>query len=726
LKINDQNDGSDTKSEPSKTSTSRWASLSSRKRVATLVLLVAAAVLLLGSVRLHTYVQTDSQFCLGTCHLETETSGLLAQGPHKDMDCGQCHDLRFSQNAWLYALGKVQGPKANTPHAHTDPGLCKGCHESGEGSKLQVTDSVGHVAHAEKAKLECASCHGQGSHDLAAKQGTCKTCHPSSRVLEKGMEDFPCESCHKFLAPGSHLAPAPATECRSCHDDRHSTPPPGFYRKGRVISNQMIHGAIFDCATCHQPHEQDPKKRRTGQDCARCHTGTPVSAAAIKNPSHSQCGACHREHSPREELTATCATCHVQAAPDALKESPAGRHPNCGSCHFAHDFTPDRAACSTCHKDHVPAGNLARIEAHSDCTSCHAPHRPAAERDACAGCHTKHAGHAHQSCVTCHDPHKDKTATKSCASCHGAATVPVGKGGHAGGCQTCHAPHGVSGASARCGACHAQVANAVKSAGDTPHGKCSTCHRPHTFVASAGSDGCRSCHKLSPDGAHRGECRTCHTTHGSPRVGTASCAKCHADIPRAKTGKHADCRSCHGSHEPAAAGGAQCAKCHTSQQAGTRAWSASQHQNCMGCHPAHNPSAAASCTQCHANVKVTGPAKHTCRGCHDPHQAPRNWQSQCASCHKGQASAARGRGPTHSTCNSCHKSHSISKPSCTTCHNAMATLGAHGIHSKQNCSACHDTHARTTVSRTQCLSCHKNMTDHNPTAKSCASCHPFR
>lgn len=199
--------------------------------MAALVLLIAAAMVLVGSVRLHTYVQTDSQFCLGSCHLQTETSTLLAQGPHKDMNCGQCHDLQFSQNAWLFVLGKVQGADANPPHAHADPKLCKTCHESGEGSKLQVTDSVGHVAHAEKANLDCAACHGQGSHDLGAKQGTCKTCHPSSRVFEVGMEDFPCESCHKFLAPGSHLAPAPATECRSCHDDRHTTPPPASIEK---------------------------------------------------------------------------------------------------------------------------------------------------------------------------------------------------------------------------------------------------------------------------------------------------------------------------------------------------------------------------------------------------------------------------------------------------------------------------------------------------------------
>lgn len=728
MNSDEQKDGPGAGSEPPDTRAAATKRLSSKARAVVAAFGIAAVALVVGGVRLHGYVQNDQAFCFGSCHAGAAEEGLLALGAHEGIACEQCHDLQFAQNAWLYVAGKVQGPTADPPHAHADPKLCKSCHESGEGSRLQVTDAVGHQSHAREAKLECAVCHGNGTHALAAESGRCKTCHANVKMHEEAMADLPCESCHRFVAPPSELAATPSIECRTCHGGKPRGEQGGssmFVKAGRSVSKDMIHGSIFDCSTCHQPHEKEEGKRRTGRDCARCHVRTPESAAAIKNPAHSKCGSCHREHSPRDELTATCADCHAQARPEALEDTPASRHANCGTCHVAHEFTADRASCGVCHREKSALANVERLSAHADCGNCHAPHKPEPAHDGCANCHKDHKGHGHANCSTCHDPHKDKSATKNCTSCHPGATVAAGKG-HTGGCQTCHAPHAVGGSSARCASCHGQVAKAVAAAGDSPHGKCATCHRPHAFVASAGAEGCRSCHEMPAGGAHRGACSECHVTHGSPRVGTASCAKCHADIPRAKQGKHADCRSCHGPHEAASAGSAQCSSCHGSQQAGTRAWAASQHKDCLGCHKAHDPAAAASCSSCHAEVKVTGSKKHTCRGCHDPHQAPGNWQSRCASCHKGQAAATRSRGATHGNCASCHKPHHITKPSCTGCHNAMSNLGAHALHQQTGCTACHDTHRSGTMTRAQCLSCHKDMTDHNPGAKSCASCHPFR
>ena len=711
----------------------RWAKLAPRKRIALIAALLSTLVLVsVATLGLRSHVQNNPGFCLGACH--TETAQALANAPpvHKDMPCAACHDMQFSQNAWLYVLQSVQGPSANPKHAVATAALCESCHATGQGSRLQVSTSVGHQSHASKADLPCSACHGGKTHNFTADKNGCARCHADTKMFEAGMASLSCASCHNFLAPSAKGGAAPSTQCRSCHggkQDASIVPSAGAKTPAREVSHAMIHGSIFACSVCHQPHESDLEKRRTGRDCSRCHARAPVSDKAISNPAHSACGTCHRVHSARSELSSACASCHAEAKAETLQHTPAGKHPSCGSCHSAHDFIADRSACATCHRDQSPVANVARLAAHADCGNCHAPHRPAAEREACATCHERYRGHGHQHCVTCHDPHKDKTSTKSCTSCHSKESTAVlaGKGAHKGGCQTCHAPHAAGSVTARCASCHGQQSSAVAAAGNTAHGQCASCHRPHTFLASSGGDACKSCHKISTQGAHKGECRQCHTTHGSPRVGSTACAQCHSDIPRAKRGKHAECRSCHASHQAASGGSLRCSQCHASQQAGAQSWQPTQHKSCVSCHKPHDPSSAVSCTQCHAKqATTTGSKKHTCRTCHDPHQAPGGWWNRCSSCHKSEASAVKSRGTTHATCQSCHKPHRLSKPGCTTCHNAMSRLGAHRESGHATCANCHDTHAKNTVGRAKCLSCHKDKTAHNPTARFCTGCHLFR
>ena len=728
----EQSDGSGPPTPEPRKFARRWAALSPRKKtILGAVLLFTFVLLPLVTIGVHGHVQNNEQFCLGTCHTEAGASLANAPPSHKDMPCASCHDMHFEQNAWLYVLQLTQGASANTPHAVADPALCQNCHASGQGSRLQVSRSVGHQSHASKADLPCSACHGGKTHDLAADKDGCARCHTSTKMYEEGMAKLSCASCHSFLAPSAQAGAAPSTQCRSCHGGKQDPPIVAAVGKtipGREVSHEMIHGSIFACSVCHQPHESDLEKRRTGRDCGRCHAGAPSSdKKASTNPAHSACGTCHRVHSPRSELTSACATCHAEAKSEKLQHTPAGKHPNCGTCHVAHDFVADRSACATCHSNQSPVANVPRLAAHADCANCHAPHREAAERESCATCHERYRGHGHQHCVTCHDPHKDKSSTKTCASCHAKETSALAsaKGGHRGGCQSCHSPH-AAGTTAKCANCHAEQSSAVAAAGKTPHGQCASCHRPHTFSASSGGDTCKSCHDISKQGAHKGECRQCHTTHGSPRIGSTACAKCHSDIPRPTRGKHAECRSCHASHQPASGGALGCSQCHAAQQAGARAWKATQHQSCVGCHKPHDPSAVAACTQCHASQASGGSKKHSCRTCHDPHQAPTTWWNRCSSCHSAQSAATKSRGSTHGTCQSCHKPHRLAKPSCTVCHNAMSSLGAHKDRGHANCTSCHDTHAKNAIGRAKCLSCHKDKTAHNPTAKFCTGCHLFK
>jgi hypothetical protein len=88
-------------------------------------------------------------------------------------------------------------------------------------------------------------------------------------------------------------------------------------------------------------------------------------------------------------------------------------------------------------------------------------------------------------------------------------------------------------------------------------------------------------------------------------------------------------------------------------------------------------------------------------------------------------SAASSRGGTHGTCQNCHGAHGFPRPSCTSCHADIKRRDAHAMKDHQTCGSCHDAHRKATVTRKQCLACHTDMTDHQPGAQRCQSCHPF-
>jgi hypothetical protein len=709
----------------------RVASMSRRTRILLAVGLPVLLVVAGSAWGVHHHVQAGPGFCFGACHAGPSHAGMSLSEGHQGVPCDGCHELRFWLNARQWWAGKTRGKDAHEPHAQVTDARCKACHSSGSGSKLQIAGTVSHAAH-DKQNVGCASCHGSKTHDLSPRAERCQTCHAGEQMHEAGMKDLPCLSCHDFLARGSKLAKAPSTECRTCHGGKPSGDRSSRFAlvvPARDVSTTMIHGNIFACSLCHQPHKEKLDERRTGRDCARCHARAPQGASSIAVPAHSACGTCHKVHSPRSELSGACAKCHQMARPEALAGTTAGKHPACSTCHAAHEFAASRADCVQCHAGQSPLAKVERMKPHTECGNCHAPHRPAVEKDACLTCHAEKKAHGHESCVTCHDPHQDKSSTRSCASCHGAQRLALvsGKGGHTGGCQTCHAPHTAGGASMRCAGCHSEQGSKVAAAGVTPHSQCASCHRPHEFSPATAASACAGCHKIDTAGAHKGPCRSCHQPHGSPRIGADACIKCHGSIPKASAGKHAECRSCHQPHQPASGGSLQCANCHAGQVAAARSWPAAQHQACPGCHQQHNPSQKTPCAQCHAKEasSVSG-TKHQCSACHSPHQAPGDWWARCVSCHAGQAAASQGRGATHARCESCHKPHKFSKPSCTACHNAMGRLGAHAHSGHAGCLSCHDSHGKSTPSRATCLACHKDKTDHNPNAKSCTSCHLFK
>ncbi len=51
----------------------------------------------------------------------------------------------------------------------------------------------------------------------------------------------------------------------------------------------------------------------------------------------------------------------------------------------------------------------------------------------------------------------------------------------------------------------------------------------------------------------------------------------------------------------------------------------------------------------------------------------------------------------------------------------------HQVSGHKTCTACHRSHGEQPMKkRATCIACHKDRVDHEPSAKVCFGCHPFR
>jgi hypothetical protein len=710
----------------------RFSQLRPSRKLAVVLGLGSGLALLAAGLGARHYVKHDPDFCL-SCHQPSEGLSAGPNGAHQSLGCDSCHEVDFVQGAHQYLLGQFGDPKSSTAHGGPGPSSCNDCHLSSEVSKVQIPETLGHQTHVLGGpKLDCAQCHGTGSHDVAPNADGCQQCHDDVVIREPAMAKMPCLSCHNFLAKRSMTARSPAFDCQRCHGGQEQTdasPQVGLTIPATEISEGMVHGNVYACRLCHDPHAADPEERRAGRACVRCHGDVTAESGNNSNPAHRACTSCHQPHQPRAAVVHACARCHEEARPQVVEATTAAKHTGCVACHQAHEFSAERVDCRTCHQPQTDLLANRSEESHGWCGNCHEPHEEKSEHRACANCHQGTAGHAHPACATCHEPHGDKSATKTCTACHGAAAVALqaGNDSHRGSCGSCHNTHAPAGASTSCGRCHSQQGSAAAVAGNDAHQQCGSCHEPHGFTAASGTEACQKCHQQPASGSHKGDCRQCHQAHGPPSIeGNEACAKCHADAA-AGAGKHADCRSCHGAHQPASQA-ASCSLCHAGKSNAVQGWNAaSQHSTCENCHQPHQPRGGAACSSCHAKQAASAQgSKHACATCHDVHQSPGNWWAGCNNCHGDKQAAVSNRGPTHKQCASCHQPHTAAVPDCRSCHSDATRLGAHAIAEHGACRKCHASHSRSRPNRSTCLSCHDDMTDHQPDAKTCQSCHLFR
>jgi len=712
------------------------------------VAIIAAVVLLLGGAGATAwgvrYTRDGRRLCGATCHTDQAQAN---KARHAKVDCLRCHSAAPASRWRLLWSAVLGGRTSAPPHGQTAKRACADCHNEASDERWKsITANEGHRAHLARPESgSCNACHAAGEHQPARATASCRSCHKkagSHRKQVAGDADG-CVACHEFRtrAKDEKQAASTAEVCGRCHGTADKK---AAGKAPRIAGKGTAHGTV-DCKGCHNPHDKDAKPPA----CASCHKDIKADGSERVREGHDECDGCHEPHLAAKAATGACQTCHEQAETPAADAKPttASKHDECFDCHQPHTWTPSNDICAECHTDRADKLKAMSPAGHT-CIGCHNPHKPLPGPAKCISCHPQRASHpatapgGHQLCTGCHNPHAVKSGV-SCARCHSDKQKLLNTSGLARhkaiGCRGCHTPHNNPLPSlATCARCHGDKVSRVRTAPPAPHKRCASCHQPHTFKISSSVAACSRCHgELARSRtAHKGECKSCHTPHGSPAIPTARCAKCHSKQGASvgKRGHHSQCKTCHRPHLAAATASTQCGSCHSDKAQVAKSWPAgSPHrEQCSRCHKPHSGSGPPACGSCHRDkaAQAAGGKMH-CTQCHYPHKRPASgggtpYWSRCAGCHKAEQAAASRRGRTHRRCANCHKPHAFKKPACVSCHKNRRKVAGHAIPQHARCTNCHGSHSRGALDRRTCVRCHKDRKDHQPAAPRCQGCHPFK
>jgi predicted CXXCH cytochrome family protein len=746
-----------------------------RRRVLLSVALIVVAVLVvLTFSRAQRRVERDPSFCTAACHHRTDSPKRAAAGDwhangHATIACQQCHTTAMGAGLTLYwqsLVGKTESPAR---HGKVVARTCTSCHEARPAEWRIIAETTGHREHRGAKSVDCLSCHASGSHANEAPGEVCVKCHKAEKLHKVTVTAETCLSCHNYSAStkgGDRTTTAICERCHGTSADLAVAAGSAVLRPMKDINAHVLHGDVA-CQLCHTPHASTQKSTRVAgpPSCVRCHQFEIFQAGTQKvaiPEGHRNCEGCHIPHAPLQTALDNCVTCHEKNATGVSAVGRPGgttalKHKSCASCHLPHSWRAERSGCVQCHDDKARLILTRSPVQHSACTNCHAIHGNPPTGAVCLTCHANTKGShvalapaRHKDCTSCHNPHapRPQDTRTSCSKCHTTELAEVMRDGPQGhtkeGCFGCHRPHdNPLPPPSLCAQCHAERAKVVATAGPAKHRTCTSCHERHKFKITDVAPACAKCHgtNVPASGAdgkvvHQGDCKKCHTLHGSPGVAVASCLKCHEKVAsefNASNAKHAVCRSCHQPHKPAGTAPARCPTCHEAKVAVAAKWPAnSAHAKaCTGCHQQHNVRNKKPCGSCHAQevASATG-GRHQCVQCHPPHNAPPGtgaaWWTRCNECHGGKVASVKQRGPKHSECKNCHEPHRFAVPSCTSCHKEIAAKGLHATPQHfANCNKCHDPHVKSSPAPEQCLACHTKRRGHEPNAQVCQACHMF-
>ena len=631
-----------------------------------------------------------------------------------------------------------------------------------------MAETEGHRQHRGLKDLDCLSCHGTSSHQVVAPEKTCTaSCHKDERLHKPATADAEtCLSCHTY-AVSAKLVHQPTTiACEKCHAKEPETGPDAVaagIKPLKQVNEHVLHGGVA-CNLCHNAHGKTPKPPPGQPVCARCHQFEifEVGKEQRRGPEgHRNCEGCHKPHAPLKTALRSCVDCHEKNAKGLVPEMTSGRttalkHESCASCHLPHSWKAERSGCMQCHEDKATLLLTKSPEKHDACTKCHEVHGAPPTGAVCLKCHSNTKGRhvalapvKHKDCTSCHDPHQPKPedTRTACAKCHTVQLAQVmrdGPEGHAKEtCFGCHQPHENPLPPVNvCAKCHTDKGKAVAAADPPKHRICISCHQKHKFRIPEPKVACAQCHEptvaaIDQGGPHQGDCKKCHTLHGSPGIPKSGCFGCHDKVQaqfKPPNETHGKCRSCHEPHRPAKTAIAKCGSCHEAKASVQASWPAgSPHQQaCNGCHQQHDVRVKKPCQQCHEKEGASAQGgKHQCIQCHPPHNPPPGrgpaWWGRCQQCHGDKVESVKERGPKHSDCKNCHEPHRFAVPKCTQCHTDMGGKGLHAVpQHAAKCNACHNPHVKSEPVRAQCVACHTNRTTHQPDAEKCQACHMFQ
>ena len=764
-----------------------------RRRIIILVALcVVVFTAVVTSLRTKQRVEHETAFCTSSCHHESQLSkdGAWHATGHADVACQSCHTTSTGTGfklAWQAFVGSAHP----VTHGKATAGACVSCHQKQPADWRVIAETRGHREHAGVKNVDCLSCHASGTHKEAAPAAVCITCHEDQRLHKATTANAEtCLSCHGYTASQKNARQPSTLVCEKCHSDPAAmlaSSPTTPVRPIKDVTDHVVHGGVA-CQLCHNAHGKKVAAPAGQPVCAKCHQFETfqVGSEDRKGPEgHRKCEGCHKPHAPITSALKSCVECHEQNAKGligvkgavkkpgqvdlttgltkAVGGTTALKHDSCASCHLPHTWRAERSGCMQCHKDETQKFLTRSPAEHTTCVTCHEVPGPPPSGAVCVKCHAATKGNhvalapaKHKDCTSCHDPHAPRPAETrtSCAKCHSAqvSQVSMGPEGHSKStCLGCHQPHENPLPKANvCANCHADKAKLVATAGPPKHKLCISCHEKHTFKITNVATACSKCHGamfpattagMATPGTskvpHSGDCKGCHTVHGSPGVPQTSCLKCHTKVAtefNPPNEKHGVCRSCHQPHTAASAAVATCASCHAAKADVATKWPpVSAHAKaCNGCHQQHDVRVKKVCADCHAAETASAMgSKHQCVQCHAPHTAPPGtgpaWWTRCNQCHAAKVQSATLRGPTHSVCKNCHQPHRFAVPTCASCHKDIGAKGLHAVPKHAaNCASCHDPHVKSVPSPQQCLACHTTRRNHEPTAAACQACHPFK
>lgn len=250
---------------------------------AVVVLALVGAVAFVPAARI-----TDrSTFCK-TCHTMVPFYNAWEQGPHKDVECIECHVDSGTARRFLHkfvALNEVYAEfftHSTFPNYNADipDARCERCHPEVTRPTTTADGKFSHVTHLNKG-VRCAQCHASTGHKVTFSAlndaGLLNPANAPAGLTYVG-ESFKASTGKPSALPGHKPVP-----CSRCHDQ-----------------------AKLQCSFCHAA-----PANHYGPDCKACHRPGRAFAKFTHPPSgeHSYksrpCAKCH----PNDYRTVYC-TCH--------------------------------------------------------------------------------------------------------------------------------------------------------------------------------------------------------------------------------------------------------------------------------------------------------------------------------------------------------------------------------------------------------------------------------